>query len=67
MVLRGHCSHLAPGVVLMFLSPLPALTFYGSLTWCLHVLGQLEQRVWGSGWRLERGLGRGSSSELSSG
>ena len=44
-----------PGVVLMFLGPLPVLTFCGSLTWCLRFWGQLEQRVWGSG--MEAGEG----------
>ena len=39
----------------MILGPLPALTFCGSLTQCLGIWGQLEQRVWGSG--MEAGEG----------
>ena len=44
-----------PGVDQMVLGPLPALTFCGSLTQCLGIWGQLEQRVWGSG--MEAGEG----------
>ena len=51
-----------PGMVLMFLGPLPALTFCGSLTWCLGVWGQLEQRVWGSGMEAGEGAWEGAAS-----
>ena len=50
-----------PGVVLMFLGYLPALTFCGSLTWCLRFWGQLEQRVWGSGMEPGEGAWEGAA------
>lgn len=48
VVLRGHCSHLGPqgGPDVPGVLASPDL-LCGSLTWCLHVWGQLEQRIWG--------------------
>ena len=50
-----------PRVGQMILGPLPALTFCGSLTQCLGIWGQLEQRVWGSGMEPGEGAWEGAA------